>query len=238
MLASSRLRRCRIAILPVMVFLLFCLLLGSAPVQGGGTPKSKYQNYLSQLKTRFQTWDLNADTSLDKAELAKGFRGPSAKPYDYLAPGGNTDDDPLASKAKKGKVRTLAVALVCLPEQGLAINLALAEMTSKPEPAKAVGLDPSFKQYGDYQFLMLIGKNDKIAKLDYDNWSMTYAKNLDKLQELQKEIKTSQSKLSKAKSPSAKQAANAELSKHQADLASVNAQLNAISPAIQSGLNV
>jgi hypothetical protein len=191
---------------------------------------SQYQNYLNQLKSRFQSWDVNGDNVLDKTELAKGFRGPQAKPYDYVP------DD--SSKPKK--VKSMALALVSLPRPSLPASFAVAEALTRLEPTKSSnpGPNPAVLQYGDFQLLALIGKNDTIAKKDFDTWSSSYAKNLDRYQELQREVKASQAKLAKAKTANQIQTATNELNKHQNDLAAVAAQLSAISSTIQAGLNV
>ncbi len=167
--------------------------------------------------------------------MAKAFRGPDAKPYDALD-SQEKDDDPLASPRKKGKVKRSTLAMVTLPRSGLAVNLVLAELLSKPEKAKSGGFNPAVQQYGDFQFLALIGKNDKITKQDYDSWCTGYAKNMDQYQLLVKEVKASQDKVNKANKKN-RQAALNELNKHQTDLAAVSAQLNAISPAIHAALN-
>ena len=220
-------------VFPMVGFML--LIMPASGVQGQGTAKknSQYQNYWNQLKARFQAWDVNGDNILDKTELAKAFRGAQAKPYDFVPP-----DDP--AKVKKGKVKPMALALVCLPRPSLPVSFAIAEVLTRPSPTKPAdtGPNPAVLQYGDFQLLALIGKNDTIAKKDFDSWSAAYAKSLDRFQELQREIKASQGKLAKAKTANQIQTATNELNKHQADLAAVNAQLSAISATIQTALNV
>jgi hypothetical protein len=198
--------------------------------QGTAKKNSQYQNYWNQLKSRFQSWDLNGDNVLDKAELAKAFRGPKAKPYDYVP-----DDS-----TKPKKVKAMALALVSLPRPSLPANFAVAEALTRFEPSKATnsGPNPAVLQYGDFQLLALIGKNDTVAKKDFDSWSSGYAKNLDRFQELQREVKAAQAKLAKAKTANQIQTATNELNKHQNDLTAVNAQLSAISSTIQAALNV
>jgi Ca2+-binding EF-hand superfamily protein len=43
--------------------------------------------YMGRLRELFAAWDLNSDGNLDKSELAKAFRGPEAKAYDYKKDG-------------------------------------------------------------------------------------------------------------------------------------------------------
>ena len=42
--------------------------------------------YMDQLRALFAAWDLDGDNNLDKAELAKAFRGADAKPYEGKKP--------------------------------------------------------------------------------------------------------------------------------------------------------
>ena len=41
---------------------------------------------MARYRLWFATTDANSDNYLDKEELAKVFRGPNAKPYDYVPP--------------------------------------------------------------------------------------------------------------------------------------------------------
>jgi hypothetical protein len=63
----------------------------AVPLRGAG-PKEKPDPagttlYMGQLRDLFATWDRNHDGYLDKEELARGFRGPKAKPYDAAVAG-------------------------------------------------------------------------------------------------------------------------------------------------------
>lgn len=250
MLASSRYRRCRVTASFLVFGLLLAVLVSNPTVRAGGPPKKgqgQYQIYILELKNRFLTWDVNGDNVLDKDELAKAFRGKQAKPYDYVAPDTKSKAEPVKYITQKAKAKPYALALACLPKPGLAVNLALAELLTKPEKIRIASkekekdkaLNPAVMQYGDFQFLTLVGgKDDKISKQEFDNWATTYAKNLDRHHDLQKQVKASQDKLTKAKNVQTKQAASNELVRHQADLNAVSVQLNAISPAIHKALNV
>jgi Ca2+-binding EF-hand superfamily protein len=54
--------------------------------------------YMDEFRELFAAWDVNCDGALDKAELAKAFRGADAKAYDYKKDG---DKDPLPGASKE-----------------------------------------------------------------------------------------------------------------------------------------
>lgn len=222
-----------------------------------------YLNLLKQLQARFNAWDLNNDNVLDNNELARAFRGPQAKPYDAEPAKKDVPKKPMPKKDAKDtpaarpkpKVGPSALALVMLPRAGLPVNLALAELLSQPPPSKPAEpkeqpkpqpkdtqpkVNPAVLQYGDFQFLALVSKNNdnKITKQEFDAWARGYAKLLDHHDDLERQVKEAKAHLAKAKTPQARKQAEAELARHVKELQQVSTQLNAISPQIHKALKV
>jgi hypothetical protein len=68
----------------VCVFAGILFLTTAAPAQDKAKPKKDPPGttlIMGQLRFLFDKWDLNRDGSLDRAELAKAFRGADAQPY-------------------------------------------------------------------------------------------------------------------------------------------------------------
>ena len=233
---------------------------------GGKDPKKKdvkkkdndQSQYLKQLEARFRDWDDNKDDTLNKAELAKAFRGPKAKPYDappdfktqVQATNAAVAVVPPAGAAPERKIRSGHVALVSLPRHSLFGNVILAELLSTPPPPPTpkptttakppVVITPNYMAFPDYQFLMIVSKNKDgtISHQEFTNWAKNYAKLLDDVDNAQEELKTAQNKFQNAKAKQAKLQAQKELQKQQQELRTANARLDTIPPAIQKALKV
>jgi Ca2+-binding EF-hand superfamily protein len=125
--------------------------------------------YMGQLRALFEAWDLNTDGYLDKEELAKAFRGPSAKPYDYV-PETKTDKDKDASKDSSSSKD---------------------DSPSKP-PAK-----PDYSQYPDYTFLVQLDQDGdgQISRKEFMSWARDYAVQLKQQADQQAKLLAAEQKL-------------------------------------------
>jgi Ca2+-binding EF-hand superfamily protein len=81
MQAPTRLSRCALAAGLALAALAWAGKAAAADKEPPDPPGTT--QYMDQIRLLFAAWDLNLDGNLDKEELAKAFRGPDAKPYDY-----------------------------------------------------------------------------------------------------------------------------------------------------------
>ena len=239
--------------------LVFVALVGNptaAPGGGGKKADPQYESYLKQLKNRFQEWDRNNDDILDKAELAKAFRGPNAKPYDDPQPV-KTIIIPakVAAPAKvpdKYRVTSTSVMLASLPQGGLPVNLALAELMARNRKAvsttPAIAAEPTIltappanvNAYADVQFLQLLNKvkAGQVTKQGFDNWAKDYAGMLNRLVDNERDVKAAQQSAKNAKSKKALQEAQMNLQRQERELLQAQAQLNNIPAAVQKAFHL
>jgi hypothetical protein len=199
----------------------------AATVYSGGKKPSKASlaPYLNQLNALFTSWDLNGDNFLDKDELAKAFRGPKAKPFD--AP----PEDKGAKKKDSSSVKVASLALVSLPEPGLAANWILAEVLSQPKEKSSAPANPAktdYSRFPDYLFLTQLDtdKDQQISKKEWDTWAHGYAIQLKTQDDLTKKILDLEAKLLKATSAKARQNLQKDLKHQQQEIANLQKQMN------------
>ncbi len=280
-MASAPSQRCVLFLACVAVLL--GLFLGELqPGTAGGAPKKKdanpkkdagdkkdtnYLGHLKQLEARFRAWDTNDDNKLDKFELARAFRGPQAKPYDQVTVTVVTPPPfvpmpptpPAKTTPRKIVVKSFVLALVSLPQPGLPIQLAAAQMMTD-DPTKAVSTVgakpnpivppipadpiktklPAYGKLPDYQFLLAVNNNHEgnISFQTFDAYAKQLAKLLDRHDDAAKELKQAEAKFAKATNAKAKQQAQQEMKKHAAEWQQAEAQLAAIPPAIRQALKL
>jgi hypothetical protein len=140
--------------------------------------------YMAQFRALFDAWDLNKDGYLDKEELAKAFRGPKAKPFDYVPPpkaGSDSDKDPPAKDAP---------AKDAPAKDAPAKDAPAKDAPAKDAPAKDASTDtsrspgdpkdpkkPDYSQFPDYNFLVQLDQdNDQmISRHEFLSWARDYS---------------------------------------------------------------
>jgi hypothetical protein len=223
----------------------FALALVAAPAGRielqAATPTVTLGAIRSQLGQLFASWDLNGDGFLDKEELAKAFRGPSAKPFDYKKPENQKAASPSLSFLPSAVLTsTPSLASSFSVAQPYSASLALVAYFARPntdkpaKPSKPV----DYTNYPDYIFLKNLDKNgdEKISKKEWDAWARDYSRQLKALQDLQNKILKAQQRLAAAATIASQRKAQAELKKLQKDLAAFSKKMAAYEKKLQQAM--
>jgi Ca2+-binding EF-hand superfamily protein len=135
--------------------------------------------YLGPLRQWFSTTDANSDNYLDKEELAKAFRGPGAKPYDYVPP---PKDDKKDADKKEDKDPT--------KDSGSSSSKGASKTPSKAD----------YSKYPDYVFLTQLDANGDgmVSRDEFESWAHDYALQLKQQADAQNRLQSLQQQLANA----------------------------------------
>jgi hypothetical protein len=141
--------------------------------------------YMAQLRAWFKAADLDSDGFLDKAELAKVFRGKNAKPYDYKKEDDKKDAEKKDEVKDKGKD------------------------TSESKPDYDDYPDYQFLKLLDKN------NDEKISKDEFESWARDYAVQLKQQDDQLKKVLAAEQRLAAATSKAEIQQLQKELKAEQ-----------------------
>jgi hypothetical protein len=150
------------------------------PAAAGAQDPPGTAGIMGQYRLWFAAVDANKDGFLDKEELARAFRGPQARPFDYVPP--KSEKDKKEEKDKKPDEETPS------------------EKDKKPAEEKP-GVKRDYSRFIDYQFLTQLDRDndERISRQEFDSWARDLALQLKNQIDTQQRLLETQARLSQPK---------------------------------------